>query len=103
MTREDDDREKRQFRLMEERVLRFQSGDLNLGQTIADLKGLLAALERTPEAWKAQFGQEWGELEVGYAVALNNEAPIPTASDPVVEQATHKMIQLVRDRLEQQT
>lgn len=103
MTREDDEREQRQFRLMEDRLVRFQAGELNLGQTIADLRGLLAALEQTPDAWKAQFTQEWGELEVAYAVALNNEAPIPTASDPVLEQATHKMIELVRDKLEQRT
>ena len=74
------EREQRQNLLMRERVSGLRSGDVYIGVAIADLEGLLAALEHAPVDWEDRFREEWSVLEIAYAVALDRQQPIPTAS-----------------------
>ncbi|HEY5249514.1 MAG TPA: hypothetical protein VIJ15_13810 [Dermatophilaceae bacterium] len=69
MTAEADEREQRQYPL-NERVSGLRTGALYVGVVIADLEGLLAALEHAPEDWEQRFREEWSVLEIAYAVAL---------------------------------
>ncbi|HEY7859091.1 MAG TPA: hypothetical protein VIC82_11395 [Candidatus Nanopelagicales bacterium] len=62
-------------------VAGFRLGDRSIGPTITDLEGLLNALEHAPADWKDRFIEEWSVLEVGYAVALDRQQPLPTAAN----------------------
>lgn len=94
-----DDREQRQLQLMRERVIGLADGSLYLATAIADLEGLLSALERTPEEWIDKFREEWSELEIAYAVALDRQTAIPTAaSDTSIRNALAAMNALLDDR-----
>lgn len=84
---------------MADRLSSFEHGEMDIGRTIADLRGLLAALERTPETWREQFRSEWGDLEVEYASALDKQESVPTAAHPIVSEAVHNMADLVQERL----
>ncbi len=95
-----DERERRQLRLMEDRLTSFDHGELDLGKTIAELRGLLAALELTSnDLVEGPVHHEWSELELAYAAALNNNDPIPDATNPILDQASRRMLDLVRERL----
>ncbi len=94
------DRELRQLNLMEERLVGFSTGYLDIARMISDLEGLVAALEVTSEDWKNRFIHEWSELEIAYAVALNDGSPMPDASDPSLMQATRNMQSLVQERMD---
>jgi hypothetical protein len=78
---------------------RFEQGDLGIGQVIADLRGLLAALESTPQPWRDEFQGEWGDLEIEYASALEQQKPLPDVSDAVVGPAARNMVDLVKEQL----
>jgi len=75
------DREQRQLALMQQRLDGFRDSELSIGPVIADLEGLVNALEETPQEWKDSFVEEWSVLEVAYAVALDRKQPLPTARD----------------------
>jgi hypothetical protein len=92
-------REDRQLRLMADRLDAFVSGKLHIAEAISDLEGLLWALEMTPEEWKHDFREQWGELEISYAVALDRQEPVPDASDPRIREAVRSMRRLVDERL----
>jgi hypothetical protein len=62
------------------------------------LEGLLYAVEQAPEDWKARFIEEWSELEIPYAVALNRQEKIPDATDPTIRMAVDALIALVHER-----
>ncbi|SRR6266567_7093073 len=92
-------REMRQLGLMAERLDSFASGDIYIAQAISDLEGLLYALELTSDGWKDEFREEWGELEIAYAVALDRREPVPDASEPRIRDAVTAMRRLVDERL----
>ena len=77
-------RERRQVALMRSQLEEFVGGSVPLPRLIADLEGLLNALEVLPDEWRDDFHSAWGGLEISYAVALDRLTPIPDASDPVV-------------------
>jgi hypothetical protein len=68
------DREQRQYALMRQRIDSFRDGQLPIGPIIADLEGLVDALDETPKEWKDSFVEEWSVLEIAYAVALGPSA-----------------------------
>ena len=77
----------------------FQKGTIPIARAISDLEGLLWALDgRVPQEWFDSFLEQWGELEVAYAVALARLTPIPDATDPNLRFATDEMVRLVEDR-----
>lgn len=63
------------------------------------MEALLWELQRTPEEWKDRFREEWGELEIAYAVALDRGEPVPDASEPSIRHAVEAMKQFVAQRL----
>ena len=84
---------------MEERLAQFRTGTIPISRAISDLEGPLWALKgRVPAAWFDSFLEQWGELEVAYAVALDRLTPIPTATDGDVRSATDEMMSLVMER-----
>jgi hypothetical protein len=93
------DRERRQLLLMLDRLRRFEAGSLFIAKMISDLEGLLEALEITPDPWRDEFREQWGELEIPYAVSLDRLEPIPDATDPQIRTAVERMLDLVQGRL----
>jgi hypothetical protein len=92
------DREQRQFALMQQRIDGFRDGELSIGPVIADLEGLVHALEETPQEWKASFVEEWSVLEISYAVALDRHQPLPTARDHDIAAALDALDALIAER-----
>ena len=66
---------------MRQRIDRFRHGRLPIGPVTADLRGLVDALDETPQKWKDSFVEERSVLEIAYAVALDRQQPSPTARD----------------------
>jgi len=95
----DTERELRQLNLLQERLAGFSTGDLYIAKVVSDLEGLLAELELTPVEWKDRFIHEWSQLEIAYAVSMNDQAPIPDVSDPSLMKATRNMQVLVQERM----
>ncbi|GEM_PF-5749361 len=96
---EEDDREVRQLRLMEDRLSAFARGEVPIGRTISDLRGLQLELEQPPQEWRQLFIESWGELEIAYAAALDRGTPAPDAKDPALREAVERMIALVDERI----
>ena len=92
-------REQRQFLLMLERLRGFRGRSVPLPRLIADLEGLLLALEITPEKWREAFNEQWIALEVPYAVALDRLDPLPTLDDVDIADAIDALEALVVERL----
>lgn len=80
---------------MARRVREFRAGEIGLGRVIADLEGLLGALEAVPAEWEDQFREEWSVLEVEYAVALDRLSALPSATAPDIAAALDEMERLL--------
>jgi hypothetical protein len=52
----------------------FLAEELSVGKLIADLEGLLGALQASDDDWKRLFWRYWGHLEEARAVALSRGA-----------------------------
>lgn len=92
------DRNQRQYALMQQRIDNFRHGRLSIGPVIADLEGLVHALEDTPQDWKDLFIEEWSVLEVAYAVALDRNQRLPDARDSDIAAALNALDALIRER-----
>lgn len=64
------DYDQRQYRLMLETLTAFEHGNIHVGTVIADLEGLLNALEKADAEWKQSFLRWWGQIEDARAYAL---------------------------------
>lgn len=93
------ERECRQLRLMLDRVAGLRSGDLSIGHAIGDLEGLLYQLELASDGWRDEFTEAWSLLEIAYAVALDRNEPLPTASDGDVAEGLAAIERLAGARL----
>jgi hypothetical protein len=71
---------------------------LPIGPVIADLAGLVDALDETPQEWTDSFVEEWSVLETAYAVALDRQQPMPTAGDHGVAAALVALGALIAER-----
>ncbi len=65
------DYDRRQYRLMIEQIDLFNEGKMALSSLVPGLNGLVSALEIPEPSWKAAFINEWGILEIVYAMALD--------------------------------
>jgi hypothetical protein len=83
---------------MQQRIDGFRDGELSIGPVIADLEGLVHALEETPQEWKASFVEEWSVLEISNAVALDRHQPLPTARDHDIAAALDALDALIAER-----
>ena len=63
----------RQLNIMMAKINAYQNGKLHIHDLIYDLEGLLNALTDIDENWKEEFKSFWQDLEVCYAVALDEE------------------------------
>jgi hypothetical protein len=84
---------------MLDRLARFRSGELGIGQVIGDLEALLCELNSVDDAWVTRFREAWSDLEIPYAVALDRLDPIPTIADPTVAEGVDAIERLVADAL----
>jgi hypothetical protein len=91
------EREQRQYALMRERVADFRAGRRDIGPVIADLKGLLRALQETSEDWRDRFVEAWSGLEIAYAVALDRGTALPTPADPDVAESLDDLDALIAE------
>ena len=94
------DREQRQLALMQQRIDGFRAGRLSIGRVIADLEGLVSALEETTREWKHSFIEQWGVLETAYAVALDRQERLPDAGDSDIAAALDGLDALIAERAE---
>ena len=60
----------RQYGLMLDRLNAFEKGTLSLDRLVADLEGILNALDGVASDWKQKFLSDWGKLEEERAYAL---------------------------------
>jgi hypothetical protein len=97
MTIGESDREQRQYALMKQTLDGFRDGRA-IGPVIADLEGLVHALEMTPQEWTDSFIEQWSVLEIAYAVALDRQQPLPTAADHDIAAALHALDALIAQR-----
>jgi hypothetical protein len=63
--------DERQFARMLERLNAFEEHKISLAAFIADLNGLLCALENPDTEWRNDFQKQWGILEDIHASALD--------------------------------
>lgn len=89
------ERERRQLRLMRERLDAFAEGRLSLPPLVNDLEALLHALDETSETWRDQFIDHWGELELAYAVADDRRTRVPDITDPTIADAVADLRELI--------
>ena len=86
----------RQYKLMLERINAFENKKLALKQLIADLEGLLYALQDAPKGWKSSFYEEWAVLEDVYAGVLDEGLKkIPEDSQKLIDGAVGNLKHLV--------
>ncbi len=57
------EKEKRQLRLMLNRLDGFEQGQYSLAELVSDLEGLFYALDNVPGSWRQDFLHHWGKLE----------------------------------------
>ena len=92
------EREQRQYALVRRRVADLRSGRRSIGVVIGDLEGLVWALEETPEDRRDRYIEAWSGLEIAYAMALDQGAPLPTAQDVDIAQALDDLDALLDER-----
>jgi hypothetical protein len=79
----------------------FLAGTVGIDKAISDLEALLYALEEAPEEWRRSFQEEWGALEISYALALEaNDPVLPDASAPDLREAAERMLAMVEPEID---
>ena len=68
----------RQIRLMEQRIKEYKEYKISIGLLITDFEALVYRLQYTPKSIIDNFIDLWWELEIPYAVALNQERDVFT-------------------------
>jgi hypothetical protein len=90
------------LQLMADTLLAFERREIALGSLIADLEGLLKALDPIEEDWREAFWDSWGELEMSYALAIHRSPePMDQASERLVWEAVANLKLLVAAKLKQ--
>lgn len=70
--------DQRQYKLMLDQLSMFTEGNMDIGPLIGRLKALVFALEIAAPSWKDEFMDEWGTLEIIYAMARDRLESHPT-------------------------
>lgn len=95
----DHDYDLRQVDLMESQILRFEAGEISLGQLISNLDSLLLCLKTVDQDWKDSFKSEWGTLEQVYAVALyRKQMSLPPDQEKLIHEALGNLKKLILRR-----
>ncbi|KKT48580.1 MAG: hypothetical protein UW40_C0038G0002 [Parcubacteria group bacterium GW2011_GWF2_44_17] len=92
--------DQRQYRLMEERMLNYERGEITLNTLIVDLEVLLGVLHMDDEEWKQSFRSAWWILEEVYAVALDRERDTLSLEDrELIKKSIDKLRQLLASKI----
>jgi len=89
----------RQYRLMLDRIEKYQHKKLKLRTLIGDLEGLLGCLQEVDENWKEEFLKAWGVLEEVYSFAIYEEKKELSEKD---KELIHKAITELGNMVKQQ-
>lgn len=78
----------------------YQAGEIVLGQLIDDLSGLQEALIDVGRDWHKAFQDEWGVLEITFAVSRYEQRKLDDQDRMRVEEAIEELKQLMRINLD---
>ena len=93
----EDDR--RQFALIVDRIIQYESGNLELGYLVRDIEALLNTLQDAEQGWRESAHEEWWTLEQVYAVALDRgQDTLTTESKVLVDEAITNLKALAEKR-----
>ena len=101
--------DRRQYRLMIERLEAFHRRAIGIHALISALKGLLSALELKDEKWIEQATNEWGNIEIAYAIECDRCEEAGVGFDEInsklfemnsVKESISKLEGLIRERLD---
>lgn len=93
--------DERQLNIMIQKINSFKSGDLFLSYLINDLEALLNVLEEKDDNWEAEFRTSWLDLEVVYALALDdNRTTLDLEDQRIIAEALVKLEDLVNEKLQ---
>ncbi len=73
--------DRRQLALMLDFIHEFETGRIGLGQLVSNLEALKSALESPPSTFSQTFEPLWGQLEITYAMMLDEERTDPSDLD----------------------
>lgn len=89
----------RQFRLMLNSITDYESNHSSLGMLVSNLDALQSALEDHP-LFRESFEPLWGQLEVTYAMMLDEErTSLNEIDEEVVNEAVSKMKALIGSQI----
>ena len=92
--------DQRQYRLMKQRILNYERGEITLNTLIVDLEVLLGVLHMDDEEWKQSFRSAWWILEEVYAVALDRERDTLSLEDrELIKKSIDKLRQLLASKI----
>lgn len=101
--------DRRQYHLMIDRLEAFRRRGIGIYDLISVLKGLLSALELRDEKWIEEATNEWGNLEIVYAMECDRCEEAGVGFDEInnklfemdsVKESISKLEGLIRKRLE---
>ena len=67
------DYDRRQPRVMRDKIVLFKREKIDLSYLINDLEALCGLLESVDESWMDDFHSEWENLEINYSIAAAEE------------------------------
>jgi len=73
--------DQRQLKLMLDFIDGYETGRSGLGQLVSNLEALHSAMEDPSESFSDSFESLWGQLEVTYAMMLDEERQAPNKMD----------------------
>jgi len=77
-----------QLNIMIQKINEFKSNNLLLSDLIYELEALLNILEDNDLIWKNKFYSHWADLEIAYAMTLDNEKTcLDLEEEEIVNQA----------------
>lgn len=94
--------QERQLRMMLWKLAEAEEGKLALSYLIPDLEGLFHAVDLADPDWQKGFWYSWGELEIGYALALDRGwKSLDETGEQIVLQAVADLRSLINAKLPQ--
>lgn len=89
--------DRRQYRLMLERLALYKDDKIGVQTLITDLESLVTSLDDISPNWKDKFYEWWGILEEVYAVALD-EGRVPSSREDLdlIDQAVDDIERLIQ-------
>ncbi|MBL8162844.1 MAG: hypothetical protein JNJ61_12725 [Anaerolineae bacterium] len=95
-TKMNSDYNRRQYNLMLHIISLYQAGEIVMGQLLDDLSGLQDALIDVGRDWHNAFQDEWGILEITFAVSRYEQRKLDDQDRMRVEEAIEELKQLIR-------